>query len=49
MAVSQNQSDVAISALTSYLQAASPDDELSWLKQRLQQVEIAVQSLQRGK
>ena len=47
LATGESRSEVAISALTSYLEPANPDDELSQLKRRLQKVEMAVQSLQR--
>ena len=49
LATGESRSEVAIAALTNYLQPANPEDELSQLKQRLQQVERAVQSLQREK
>ena len=48
LATGESRSEVAISALTNYLQPASEDDELAQLKRRLQKVEMAVQSLQRG-
>lgn len=48
-ATGESRSDVAIAALTQYLKPPEPEDEISELKQRLQQIEVAVKSMQRAK